>query len=416
VRASQLNEQIALGHPGADAMLSPLGRRAYMPMGIPQQADQARHVLRKATIGQITDGDGNALVLPSLGRHFQSLDAGKALLYAPQFGIPALRDAWRARLEEPAGTPMSLPLVTAGMTHGLSLCADLFGSPDVPVIIAAPYWDNYDQIFTMRTGAPILTWPVFDAERRLNVPALARVLAEVGRPSMVVINFPSNPTGYSPYPDEVQALVRALADAPHPVAIVCDDAYNGLFFDRGLYGRSVFGALARALDPKKAIVAKVDGATKELVFFGGRVGFLTFSATGAAGEALAEKAAAILRGTMSSVSAPNQAVVLDALRSPTLKEEQAHMKGILARRYEALRAAFDAHGIQALPFNSGCFALIALPAGQDCEDIRQRLIRDHDVGVIAMHAANALRVAYCSIEAEDIPDMVDRIVAGLRRA
>jgi hypothetical protein len=30
-----------------------------MPLGIPQQSEQARGALRKATIGQITDGSGS---------------------------------------------------------------------------------------------------------------------------------------------------------------------------------------------------------------------------------------------------------------------------------------------------------------------------------------------------------------------
>ena len=62
-----------------------------------------------------------------------------------------LRDAWGARLNLPAGVPASVPVVTTGITHGLSLCADLFTGPDVPVILGGPYWDNYEMIFTMRT-------------------------------------------------------------------------------------------------------------------------------------------------------------------------------------------------------------------------------------------------------------------------
>jgi DNA-binding transcriptional MocR family regulator len=82
-------------------------------------------------------------------------------------------------------------------------------------------------------------------------------------------------------------------------------------------------------------------------------------------------------------------------------------------RYQALRGAFDAHGLTPFPFNSGCFALLELPPGTDAEEARQRLIRHRSVGVIAVPSANALRVAFCSIEAEEIPDLVDRIVAEL---
>ncbi|MDP2311420.1 MAG: aminotransferase class I/II-fold pyridoxal phosphate-dependent enzyme [Pseudomonadota bacterium] len=410
----ELHSLLQDGHPGALRLLSPLGRRAAMPLGIPQQSEQARGALRKATIGQITDGGGRPLALPSLVRHFSGFPDTSSLLYAPQYGLPAIRQAWRRHLALPAGTPASVPVVASGITHGLSLCADMFTGPDVPVILGTPYWDNYDQIFTMRTGAPLVSYPFFGRDGRFNVEGLAARLDGTTGPALVLLNFPSNPTGYSPYPDEVAEIVRVLAAHPHPVCIVCDDAYNGLYFDPALYGKSLYAALATAVDPSRALVCKVDGATKELVFFGGRIGFLTFSADGAAGQALAEKAAAILRGTVSSVSTPSQAAVLGALSSETLAAEHASVVGILAERYVALRDSLAQSGLVALPFNSGCFALLPLPEGQDAEAMRQRLLKEQSVGVIAVPSANALRIAFCSIEAADIPDLVSRIVTGLR--
>jgi aspartate/methionine/tyrosine aminotransferase len=410
---TELDAILQDGHPGAFRLLSPLGRRAAMPLGIPQQSEQARGALRKATIGQITDGAGLPLALPSIARHYTGFADTTALLYSSQYGLAPLRAAWRQRLDLPEGAPASVPVVVGGITHGLSLCADLFTGPDVPVVIGTPYWDNYDQIFTMRTGAPLVTYPFFGPDRRFNLAGLAAVLARLDGPAVVLLNFPSNPTGYSPYPDEAAAIVRLLAAHPHPVCIVCDDAYNTLYFDPALYGRSLFGALAAAVDRSRALVCKVDGATKELVFFGGRVGFLTFSADGAAGQALAEKAASILRGTVSSLNTPSQVAVLGALTSPTLAAESAAVVAVLAERYAALRDALAKNGLAALPFNSGCFALLPLPDHQDAETLRQRLLKEFDVGVIAVPSANALRIAFCSIEAADIPDLAARILAGL---
>ena len=408
----QLNERLSTAHPGAWAMLSDLGRRAFLPLGIPQQAAQARHVARRATIGEITDGAGDPLAIPSLARHFATLDARQALLYPPQYGFPELRAAWRRQLAEP-DTPASLPVVTSGITHALSLCAELFTGPGVPLVVGVPYWDNYELIFSLKTGCPIVTYPFFGEDGRFNLAGLVAAVRGIGGPACVLLNFPSNPTGYAPYPDEVEALAGALADLPHPVAVVCDDAYHGLYFDPALYGRSVYGALARAIDPARGVVCKVDGATKELVFFGGRVGFVTFSAEGPAAEVLEEKAATLIRAAISTVSAPSQAAVLDALRSPTLAQERRAVHDVLATRYEVLRTSVAAHGLATWPYNSGCFALLKLPARLACEATRQRLILDHSVGVIAVPQVNGLRVAFCSIEAEDIPDLVARIARGI---
>ncbi len=410
-------------HPAALKLLSPLGLRAALPFGIPQQAADAAHCERQATIGQITDGTGLPLALPSLARCFSNLDPRESLLYTPQHGLARLRTVWRDHILASAGpgTPVSNPVVTAGITHAISICGELFTAPDRPLLVPLPYWDNYDTIVTMRTGAPIHTFDFFDGPAartpRFNVAGLRHALDRLTGPATLLLNFPANPTGYSPLADEVEGpngIVAAIVGHPHPLAVICDDAYEGLFFGpttgpAAMYGRSVYGALARAADPNRHLICKVDGATKELVFFGGRVGFLTFSATGAAGDALAEKAAALIRSTISNGPAPSQAAVLHALESPTLAAEQEAVLSVLARRYRALKAALDEHGVPYWPFNSGCFCLLPLPEGMHAEEVRKRLIVEQSVGVIQIPQVNALRVAFCGIEAEDIPDLVERI-------
>lgn len=402
-----LNEILAAEHPAAAALLSPVGRRAAMPLGIPQQAAQAAGCALKATIGEITDGDGVPLALPSVARHFPDLDPKQAFRYAPQAGLTPLREAWARHLDAEAAAPRSLPVVTGGITHGLSLCAELFTSPTVPLLLPEPYWDNYETIFTMRLGTPIRGFP-FYAGGGFNVKGLAAALAQVQGPQAVLLNFPANPTGYAPTAAEAQAITEVIAAAPGPLLVICDDAYHGLVFEDGVYAGSLFALLANAVDPARTLVCRVDGATKELVFFGGRVGFLTFSASGRAGEALAEKAAAVIRATVSSCSAPAQAAVLAALASPTLAAEQHQVRERLATRYRALRDALLANSLEPYPFNGGCFALVPV-MGMDAEEARHRLIRDHGVGTITVPGANALRLAFCGIEAEDIPELVARV-------
>ncbi len=409
-----LNDILGDDHPAAAALLSPFGRRAAMPLGIPQQAEQASKCVRKATIGEITNGAGVPLTLPSIARYFTGLDPKAAFRYAPQAGHRALREAWATHLLAEEQAPMSLPVVTSGITHGLSICADLFVSPGMPVLLPTPYWDNYEIIYTMKAGAELRPFAFYDpATRGFNVAGLAAALAALDGPAALILNFPSNPTGYAPTHDEAAAIVRTVTAHRHPLLVVCDDAYHGLLFTPEAYPRSLFGALARAVDPALTLVARVDGATKELVFFGGRVGFLTFSATGRAGEALAEKAATAIRSTVSSGSAPAQAAVLQALQSPTLAAEQASIRRLLHGRFDALQRALASHRVPSFPFNGGCFALLPMPPGSDCEEVRQRLIATESVGTIAVPSANALRLAFCSMEEADIEDLVARVARAL---
>ncbi len=393
-------------------MLSQLGRRAALPLGIPFQAAQSRHCELQATIGEITDGAGRPLGLHAIEECFRGIDPRLALRYVPPAGLMSLREAWGRHHAAP-GVPASLPIVTAGVTQGLAVCADLFCGPDTPLILGLPYWDNYDVTFGLRTGCPIWTYDFYEhggSDARFNVAGLAAQLERVRGPAVVLLNFPNNPTGYSPGV-EVEDLVRVLLAHPHPLVVITDDAYHGYVYEPDILVESLYDRLAPLADPQRLLVCRVDGATKELVFFGGRVGFLTFSASGAAADVLVEKATTLIRGVLSSGPAPSQAAVLAALNSPDLAAQTAAVLDELRGRYLALKVALLAAGLRASPFNSGCFALLPLPATLDAEAVRQRLIHEQSVGVIAVPSANALRVAFCSVSAATYPELTRRIAA-----
>src|ERR1700688_1641047 len=126
------NDLIREEAPGLWRALSALGRRLPHPEDfLPQQSAEARGKALNATIGQITDGHGHAVELPALGAALAALtvaERSRALLYSPLEGLPELRRRWREwqRRGWPAGTPSSLPLVTAGPGLAREVMAELF--------------------------------------------------------------------------------------------------------------------------------------------------------------------------------------------------------------------------------------------------------------------------------------------------
>jgi len=423
----QLNATLAEEVPALSAALSPLGRRVVFPPDIPFQAAQAKGKAFNATIGQITDGRGGAVRLPALARGLSGLAddvLDRALLYSPVEGIPELRQAWREHQrrslpERFGGLASSLPLVTVGLTHGLSLVADLFGGEGRAVAVAAPFWGNYRQTFATRTGARMLSAPAY-VEGRYQPTALARALAELpaGEPAVAILNLPSNPGGYSPTPwqrDKIrESLVEVAAD--RPLVVVCDDAYAGLVYDDGIPRHSMFWELIGA--HPNLVPIKVDGATKEVSFFGGRVGFLTFGVdpeSGAA-KALESKVKCLLRATLGSPVATSQVLLLEALRSRTLDQEVEALRRRLGRRVAVLREALarvDRELLRPLPFNSGCFALVELPEelGLSADEVRLHLLEHQDAGLVSI-APRYLRIAHCSVAAEALPELVQRVERG----
>ncbi|HVS04245.1 MAG TPA: aminotransferase class I/II-fold pyridoxal phosphate-dependent enzyme [Thermoanaerobaculia bacterium] len=164
--ATATNEAIAAASPALFDLLSPLGRRAFFPPDIPFQAAQARGKTYNATIGQITDGYGQAVPVEALAQGLSGMPPtgrNRALLYSPVEGIAEVRRAWRARQRRNQGEtpPSTPPVVVNGLTHGLALAADLFGGPGRAVVVLAPFWGNYRQTFALRTGARVVPAPAY---------------------------------------------------------------------------------------------------------------------------------------------------------------------------------------------------------------------------------------------------------------
>jgi aspartate/methionine/tyrosine aminotransferase len=406
--ADDLNRALEDAAPDVAASLSDLGRRLYFPTGVVTQSREAARCPVNATTGQITDGHGGARALPSIAKNLGSISPKDAILYPAMGGVPALRDAWRARLAATAGAGLTRPVVTNGLTHGLSTVGDLFVDANTDVIIPRPAWDNYNLMFHVRRQGKVVPWPLL-SDGRLDIAGLRRLLSARTRKSVLVLNFPSNPGGYAPSMDEAVALADALGACPHPLVVACDDAYLGMVWEPDRLAGSIFDRIIAAGHPR-VLAAKVDGATKELFFFGGRVGFLTFGATGEAARVLENKAIGAIRATTSSTNAASQAMVLQALRDPTISQQREVILSDIRSRYRRMKASLVAARIPFHPHQGAFFVLIPTPS--DPEPIRQALLRD-GVGVTSYPDARALRVSYASVALDDIDALVEALRAHL---
>jgi aspartate/methionine/tyrosine aminotransferase len=282
--------------------------------------------------------------------------------------------------------------------------------------VPRPFWGNYRQTFVVRRGATLLTAPVY-VDGRFNPGAIAEALGDrpKGRPAVAVLNLPTNPSGYSPTTEERRELARSLIQLAEegPLVVVCDDAYAGLVFEDDIPRESMFWDLIGRHD--NLIPVKVDGATKEFAFFGGRVGFLTFAQPPDSdiAAALDSKVKCLVRATVGSPVSTSQMVLLQALREADIASEVEAVRLLLQERYSILKEALagvDGSLLRPLPFNSGCFALIELPTelGLDSEEVRQHLLEHHDTGVVAI-APNFIRIAFCSVGAEALEELVRRV-------
>ncbi|KWX84934.1 hypothetical protein AMQ83_27810 [Paenibacillus riograndensis] len=424
--AGQLNDSIKAGNEHVYDMLSNLGKALYYPKEgiLSQSAEAATHAKKyNATIGIATE-HGVPMHLGVIQDKLSAYSPKDLYGYAPPAGKPELRTLWREKMlrETPSleGKSFGNPIATNALTHGLSIVADLFADQGDAVIYPDKNWENYELTFGVRRLSDTVNYPLFTEDMGFNSEGLLDALLaqkERGK-AIVLLNFPNNPTGYTPGIKEGEAIVSAILRAAEEginVVVVSDDAYFGLFFEDSLK-ESLFGRLAN-LHPR-VLAVKIDGATKEEFVWGFRVGFITYASDSKEVlAALEQKTMGIIRATISSGPHPSQTFVLDALKSPEFAEQKEEKFQIMKGRANKVKALLDSgkYGDEVwtyYPFNSGyfmCLKLHTVPA----DALRLHLIHNYGLGTIALGETD-LRVAFSCIEEDQLEDLFDMVYAGIR--
>ncbi len=423
--AKQLNETLQKENAHVYEMLSTLGQEIFFPkVGILSQSAEASTKATKfnATIG-IALENKQPMHLKVIQDTLSAYAPKDLYPYAPPAGKPELRTAWKAKMLEDnpsmQGKSFGNPIVTNALTHGLSIVADLFLDVGDRVIIPDKNWENYELTFGIRRGAEMVYYPLYNHEGSFNAEGLkASILAQkdVGK-AVVVLNFPNNPTGYTPNVAEGEAIIAAIlagAEAGINVVVATDDAYFGLFFENSLQ-QSLFGQLAD-LHPR-VLAIKIDGATKEEYVWGFRVGFITYAGVSdSLLSALEQKTAGIIRATISSSSHPSQTFILKALQSSEFKQQKLEKFEIMKKRANLVKQVLESGKYTDVwdyyPFNSGYFMCLKLKK-VSAETLRQHLLDQYGVGTIALGETD-LRVAFSCIEDTDIEELFEIIHQGAR--
>ncbi|MHB1397265.1 MAG: aminotransferase class I/II-fold pyridoxal phosphate-dependent enzyme [Trichloromonadaceae bacterium] len=427
--AVELNDLLAQHSPHALEMLSDLGKNLFFPKGILTQSAEAKDKAHKfnATIGIATE-NGGPMFLQCIQDKLPGFDPKDIYPYAPPAGKPELRALWREKQlrENPSqqGKHFSNPIVTNALTHGLSIVGDMFVGAGDHVVTPDMLWGNYNLTFGTCNLGIIKKFPTFTVAGGYDVDAFKAALkntAEEKGKAVVLLNFPNNPSGYTPTLAEGDAIVAAIkevAEAGCNIVAVTDDAYFGLFYEDCMK-ESLFGKLAN-LHPR-ILAIKLDGATKEEFVWGFRTGFITF-ADGNSYEntpvmtALEKKAMGIIRAKISNCPHPSQTFVIEALRSPKFLEQKEEkfqvMKGRALRTKAVLDSGKYTQAWDYYPFNSGYFMCLKLKT-VDAEKLRLHLLDKYGVGAISINKTD-LRIAFSCIAEKDIQELFDIIYQGVK--
>lgn len=415
--AQELNNTLKNTTPGE--LLSDLGLRVFFPKGIIAQGAEAKKFgkVANATIGTTLTG-GKPAILEAVHKYAPELTAAEMVAYAPTAGIPELRSLWKDLIykKNPGlkGKEISTPVVVPGLTAGISCLADLFIDETKPLLSPNPSWDNYSLIIETRRNSRLHTFNLFagdgfDLDSFKNAVEKEAVTGFV----RVLLNFPQNPSGYSPTNAEaaqIVRIIRSVAEKGAKVLVWDDDAYFGLNYENDIYPQSLFAEFADLHE--NVLAVKIDGPTKEDFVWGFRTGFLTFGGKGLTGEhyeALEKKLMGLIRSSVSCSSTPSQSIALRAFADPAIDIQKKNFRKILEDRYLEVKKFTTSHSsknLKPLPFNSGYF--MSFSTKVDAEQLRQKILQEKQIGTVAIDATT-LRVAFSSLEKEQIETVYSAI-------
>ena len=404
------------------SFFSKLGENIILPQDVLIQSKETAAIpgAINATIG-IATSNKKAMALPSINKVVTEINNSEYLPYSPTPGLPKMRELWKEKIL--ADNPninkdfLSLPMVTTGITQGIDIAANLFSESGDALLLPNLFWQNYAQIYTIKLGNKIYKYNQFDENNEFSIANFKETLYSIKEDKIsLILNFPNNPTGYTPSDVELNSLVDVIStyakeNKNKQLIIVSDDAYFGLFFEKN-HKTPTLSATYKLAENKNCLIVKLDGITKEFYSWGLRVGFITYyTKNDKLRQLLLEKTQGFLRSTTSSPSNLSQQIALRLLDNKTaLKEKEINDK-IIEERYNELKHAISTEQlgslVRILPFNSGYFFTIKLPSNINAHEFRLKFLNEYKYGVYSMDDEH-IRIAFSCLDKELIPELINK--------
>lgn len=195
-----------------------------------------------------------------------ALNTGKTKYPNPASGLMPVRKAICERLAKDHGLKYepTQVIVTSGGKDAVYLAIHALIEPGDEVIIPAPYWVSYPEMVQLAGGTNVHIHGPEENDYKLTPRLLESALSP--RTRMVILNSPSNPSGVTYHPEEIQALASVLQG--RDLCVISDEIY-----DRLLYGGQKTLSYAAVTDAAYAQTLTMNSASKTYAMTGWRLGY-----------------------------------------------------------------------------------------------------------------------------------------------
>jgi aminotransferase len=299
-----------------------------------------------------------------------ALERGKTS-YTSNLGLLKLREAisrYVAQHFGPAYHPENEILVTVGVSEALDLALRALINPGDEVIYHEPCYVSYSPSIALSHGVPV---PVAcRAKEKFSVTAAAIAAAITDKSRVLMLNFPTNPTGGTMTRTELQAIADLAVK--HDLIVITDEIYAELTFEGehasiasfpGLRDRTIF----------------LHGFSKAYAMTGFRIGY-------ACGPAeLVSAMTRIHQYSMLCASLPSQEAALEALRNGDAP--MAEMREAYRQRRNVMVNALNAMGLDChLPHGSFYAFPSVQSTGLDSKTFAAKLLEAENVAAVPGNA------------------------------
>lgn len=322
--------------------------------------------------------------------------------YTATAGIPELKDAICKKFLRDNGLTYapSQVMVNCGGKHALYNCFQSLLNPGDEVLILVPYWNSYIEQVKLAGGKTIEIPSKPDMS--LNIEGIKQSITE--KTKVILINSPSNPSGYVISREEAEGLGEILIKNKH-IFLISDEVYEYFIYEGKHY------TIAAMFPELKERTIIVNAVSKTYSMTGWRIGY----AAGA--EEIIASMTKLQDHMTSNPSSISQMAALEAING-SQEEVKIMVEEFRKRRAFLIENLNKLPLIKCSPPKGAFYAFVDISnTGIGSGEFANRLLDEHLVAVIPGNAFgmdNYIRLSFAAAR-EALEKGIERLDNFLRK-